>query len=183
MATVTTPKITVAEFLEMDLGEGLHELVHGEIVKMPPPEYSHGYVCGNFYRILFAYGARTGHGHAATNDSRVEISDDTLRGADVSYYREERWPRSQIGKQPPPGPPDLIVEVISSGDRPGKVQEKVGDYLSAGVPMVWVAYPKTRKLVIYRGDDPIPSVLTDSDIVENLPELPGFRGPVAEFFD
>ena len=37
-------------------------------------------------------------------------------------------------------------------------------------------------MVIYRPDDPIPVVLAEHDIIENLPELPGFRCPVAELF-
>jgi Uma2 family endonuclease len=60
----------------------------------------------------------------------------------------------------------------------GKVQE----YLDAGVLMVWVIHPVRRTLTIYRPDDPTPTILTESDILEDLPELPGFRCPVAEFF-
>ncbi len=182
MATTTKTQITADEFFQMDLGEGLYELVRGEIVKVNPPEYWHGYLCGNVYTILREYGQRTGHGHAATNDSAVAVSEITVRGADICYYSEARWPRAQVGQGRPSVPPDLVVEVVSPNDRPGKVLEKVGEYLSAGVPMVWVLHAKQRNLTIYRGDDPTPMVLTEADIVDNLAELPGFRCPVAECF-
>ena len=66
MATVTeTKKITADEFMDMDLGDGLHELVDGEIIEVPQPESAHGYVCGNSYAAFREYGRRTGHGHAA----------------------------------------------------------------------------------------------------------------------
>jgi Uma2 family endonuclease len=183
MATVAQPRITAKEFLKMDLGEGRHELVRGAVVTMTPPEYWHGYICTNIAALLREFGRRTGHGHVASNDARVDVSDDTVRGADVAYYREDRWPRARVGKEPPPGAPDLAVEVISKNDRPGKVLEKVADYLAAGVPLVWVVHPRKRTISIYRRDDPEPDVLRADDAIENLPELPGFRCLVAELFD
>ena len=37
MATEAKPKLlTAEEFMEMDLGEGMHELVQGEIIEVPP---------------------------------------------------------------------------------------------------------------------------------------------------
>jgi Uma2 family endonuclease len=182
MATVTKARITAEEFMNMDLGDGLFELVRGEIVKVPPAEFWHGFICGNIGAILRDFGRRTGHGHVATNDSAVIINPDTVRGADVCYYSEARWPRAQVGQGPPPVPPDLVVEVYSPSNRPGEMLEKVSEYLRAGVPMVWTVHPERRNLTIYRGDDPTPLVLTETDVVENLPELPGFHCRVAEFF-
>ncbi len=183
MATVTeTRKITADEFMDMDLGEGLHELVDGEIIEVPQPEYAHGYVCGNSYAAFREYGRRTGHGHAATNDSCVRIDEFNVRGADVSYYSEARWPRSRVGVERPPVPPDLVVEVRSPSDRPGKLLQKVANYLSGGVLAVLVLNPPRRSVTVYRGDTSDPLVLHGSDILENLPELPGFRCEVAEFF-
>src|SRR5512135_1287360 len=99
MATAAK-KITAAEFRAMDLGDGLHELVRGEIVELTPPEYWHGYICLNIGAILREFGRRTGHGHVASNDSCVDVSDDTVRGADVAYYSEARWPRERVGQEP-----------------------------------------------------------------------------------
>lgn len=181
-ATATATRITADQFLKMDLGGGLFELVRGEIVEMPPLDYGHGYVCLNIGVLLHHFGRQTGHGHVASNDSAVGIDEYSVRGADVCYYSEARWPRSQVGTGRPPVPPDLVVEVVSSHDRPGKVFEKVGEYLRAGVAMVWVVNPRTRRLTIYRGDDPTPRVLGEVDEVEGLPGLPGFRCRVAEFF-
>ena len=48
--------------------------------------------------------------------------------------------------------------------------------------MVWVVYPASRSVVIYRSDDEPPLVLHEDDVIENLPELPGFRCAVADFF-
>ena len=46
--------------------------------------------------------------------------------------------------------PDLVVEVYSPGNRRGKILEKVAEYLGAGIPLVWVVYPKSRTVAMYR---------------------------------
>lgn len=183
MSTATKTRITAKQFLAMDLGEGLHELVRGEIVALTPPDPAHGYVCGNVTIALGEFGKRTGHGYVVGNDSAVEIDDDTVRGADVCSYSEARWPKERMKEGHAGVPPDVAVEVYSRSNRPSEMFEKVGEYLRAGVLLVWVLYPKRRSLAIYRPDHPEPVVLSEQDAIENLPELPGFRCAVAEFFD
>jgi hypothetical protein len=48
--------------------------------------------------------------------------------------------------------------------------------------MVWVVYPKSHQVVIYRSADEPPDVLKQDAVIENLPERPEFRCPVADFF-
>ncbi len=181
-AATTTAQITADEFFAMDLGEGRFDLVRGEIVAMPPPEYLHGLICANIGTLLHLFGRRTGLGHVASNDAAVRIGVDTVRGADVSYYSEARWPRAMVGHGPAPVVPDLVAEVLSPSDRTADVLDKVADYLAAGVAVVWLVHPDRRTLTIYRADDPTPTVLAEQDAVEDLPELPGFACRVADLF-
>jgi hypothetical protein len=41
---------------------------------------------------------------------------------------------------------------------------------------------KSRTVVIHRLDDELPVVLREDAVIENLPEFPGFRCPVSDFF-
>ena len=177
----TRPKITAEAFLGMDLGEGAFELVRGEVVELAPSENAHGYVCGNVGALLLGFGRRTRHGHT-TNDSAVMIDDLTVRGADVSYYSKAQCPRALVGTGRPPVAPDLVVEVLSPGNKTGVMLTKIGEYLSAGVRMVWVIDPKRRTLTIYRPEEFAAVVLAEGDAVADLPELPGSGCEVAEFF-
>jgi Uma2 family endonuclease len=184
MATVARPKLmTAEEFMAADLGEGTFELVRGEIAEVPVPMPEHGRVCGNSFYVLESYGRQSGRGYGLTNDSAVltERDPDTVRGADVSFYSHARWPRSQVGRTLPPVPPDVAVEVVSPSNRPGELHQKVGEYLDAGVLLVWVVYPMRRSVVVYRPGE-VPIVLNENDFLENLPELPGFRCPVSDLF-
>ncbi|MFO0890813.1 MAG: Uma2 family endonuclease [Isosphaeraceae bacterium] len=185
MATAAPPKLmTAEEFMAANLGDGKFELVKGEVIDVPPAMPLHGLICATIAYLLIDYGRRSGIGYVLTNDSAVvtERDPDTVRGADLSFYREDRWPRSQVGTSLPPVPPTLVVEVYSPGNRRGQVLQELGEYLQVGVPLVWIVYPKNRKVAMYRAVDEPPVVLQESDRIEGLPELPGFSCPVADFF-
>ncbi len=186
MATETQKKlITAEEFQEMDLGEGLHELVRGEIIEVPPAGAEHGVVCVNVSFILATYARQTGHGTVMSNDSGVvtERGPDSVRGPDLCYYSQARMPRSEIPKGWPTIMPDVVVEVVSINNRPAEMLGKVGEYLAAGIFLVLIVSPDRRSVAIYRPDEPISTILGEEDHIEGLPELPGFRCAVADFFD
>jgi Uma2 family endonuclease len=75
--------------------------------------------------------------------------------------------------------PDLAVEVLSPGDRPGEVLGKVGDWLRAGCRVVWVIDPERRQVRVYRTDGS-ESVLGESDALDGEDVLPGFSCPLAD---
>ncbi len=187
MATVTEGKaktlMTADQFMEME-DEGLHELVRGEVIEVALPDFRHGVICSKIDRRLGNYGEESGFGYTLCNDSavRTERGPDTVRGADVAFYSNARLPLGPDIPALPDIPPDLVVEVASPSNRRNEILQKVSEYLEVGVLMVWVVYPEQRTVAIYRPDDPIPVVLSGADILENLPELPGFRCPVAELF-
>ena len=185
MATVAPTKLmTAEEFMKADLGEGTFELVRGEVVEVAPPMPDHGRVCANVVFTLESYGRQSGSGYVLANDSAVltRRGPDTVRGPDVCFYRHDRWPRSEVGAGLPPVSPNLVVEVISPTNRPGETLVKVGEYLEVGLPLVWIVYPKSRTVAIHRSLDEPPDVLKEDAVIENLPELPGFRCAVADFF-
>jgi Uma2 family endonuclease len=185
MATdAKTKLLTAEEFMATDLDDGNFELVRGEIIQLPPTMPEHGVVCVNIACVLWNYGRETGYGYPIPNDSAVvtERGPDTVRGADVCFYSQERWPRSQVGWKLPPVQPDLVVEVYSPGNRRGKTLEKTAEYLDSGIPVVLIVYPKNKTVAVYRSADEPPEVLKHDAVIENLHELPGFRCPVADFF-
>src|SRR5712692_6777081 len=69
--------------------------------------------------------------------------------------------------------PDLVVEVLSPGDRPGETLAKIADWLSGGTRLVWVIDPERRLARIYRQDG-LESILGEADALEGEDILPGF---------
>ncbi|WP_165244070.1 Uma2 family endonuclease [Paludisphaera soli] len=186
MSIASKPRLmTAEEFMKADLGEGLHELVRGEVVDVtPPPNTEHGFVCANLTYYLSDFARRTGLGYCLSNDSAVQTTrgPDTVRGADVCFYSEARQPRSQVGSKLSPIAPDLVIEVVSPGNRRGEMFAKVAEYLDAGVLAVWLVYPRERSVVIHRERETAPVVLKEGDAIEDQPELPGFRCQVSDLF-
>ena len=182
MATVTQ-LVTAQEFMTMDLGEGLHELVEGEVVDVPLPTPDHGRISFRSGFLLEIYGQRTGLGYVVGNDSAILTGrePDSVRGADVAFYLSATCPRESLKAKPLDVQPALAIEVASPGNRQGDMLDKVSEYLRSGIANVWVIYPAKRLLIAYRQDD-VPTNYYESDPVENVPELPGFRCVVADFF-
>jgi Uma2 family endonuclease len=184
VATASKASLTAEEFMDQSPDGGSSELVRGEVVELAAGTELHGRVCFKVAFALETFGIQTGHGYVAVNDTAVvtERGPDTVRGGDVVYYSRARRPESELSHELSPIPPDLVVEVYSPSDRASKVLGKVHEYLDAGVLMVWVVHPVRRNVTIYRPDDPTPTVLDASAVLEGLPELPGFRCPVVSFF-
>jgi len=94
----------------------------------------------------------------------------------------------RIASQAPVSPklfeitPDLAVEIVSPGESAEEVREKVRDYLTAGTPLVWLVYPRTREVVVHTPDG-LARAYGDSAMLERFDTLPGFSCAVAELFD
>jgi Uma2 family endonuclease len=75
--------------------------------------------------------------------------------------------------------PDLAVEVVSPGDRPRALLDKVGEYMQAGVRLVWVIDPKRGEAASYRSMTDVRR-LKPTDSLDGEDVLPGFRCSLAE---
>jgi Uma2 family endonuclease len=119
------------------------------------------------------FGAETGF--------KIETDPDTVLAPDIAFVRRERIPESGIPKGYWPGPPDLVVEVISPGATYEEVNEEVARWLAAGAAMVWVLNPRRRTVTVHRSLTDI-TVLTEADELTGGDLIPGFRCRVAEIF-
>lgn len=185
MSTASKPRLmTAEEYMQADLGDGKFALVRGEVVRLSPPLYEHGSICANIAGLFWTYSRQTGYGHGASNDVSIltRRDPDTVRGADFVFYSNARWPKPGGPVKLPPVAPDVVVEVVSPGNRRGEITEKVAEFLDAGTLAVWVVYPKRRSIVIHRGADIPPTLLTEGDAIEDQAELPGFRCLVSDLF-
>ena len=102
-----------------------------------------------------------------------------VRRPDVSFVRYGRLPGGVLPRGWIKIRPDLAVEVVSPNDLAEELDEKLEDYESVGVPLVWVIYPRSRKVMIYRGDGSI-SRAREADELSGEDIIPGFRCPVRE---
>jgi len=50
--------------------------------------------------------------------------------------------------------PDLAIEVVSPGDEVYELDDKLADYESAGIPLVWILNPNLKTVSVVRPQQP-----------------------------
>src|SRR5947207_3323187 len=140
---MTTAKklMTAEEFAQLPNDGRRLELVNGEVVELTPNNFGHGEVELSFGAELRAYVNPRSLGRVSAGDAgfRIRRDPDRVLAPDVCFIAHDRVP-------PPEARnhgwldviPDLVAEVVSPGDTAREVEEKVEEWLSAGVRLVLV---------------------------------------------
>ena len=166
--------MTAEELLHANIPDKRTELVRGRLVVREPAGARHGLVAMNLALRLGAQVERTNAGQlfAAETGFTLFRGPDTVRAPDIAFVRRERLP-DPITDGFPELAPDLVVEVLSPGDRAGETLAKVGDWLQAGARLVWVIDPERRVARVYRADG-TESIFTEADSLDGEDVVPGF---------
>jgi Uma2 family endonuclease len=119
-----------------------------------------------------------------SNNSAIitERNPDTVRGADVAFYRYRRVSRRPL----PDGYLDVVLELVfevrSPTDRWGQILAKVAEYLQAGVTVACVLDETTEKCHVYRAEGDYQIFSSEQELA--LPDvLPEFQVVVRRFFE
>ena len=167
----------------MPKGRWRYELVRGELRVMQPAGIEHGRVAMVAGGVLLAHVRRTGSGVVlgAETGFVLESDPDTVRAPDASYISQEHYDRIGPTTKYWPGAPDFAVEVLLPEDRPGKVWEKLREWLAAGTIAVVVLDPARRTATVYRARHE-PQVHGLGDTLDLSDAVPDFVVTVAELF-
>ena len=154
--TVAAGKIFTPEDL-LSLPDAVdYELVDGNLVERKMGSES-SVIAGIILTILsnFIRGKRMGC--VAGADCSYQCFPDApnkVRKPDVSFVRSGRLP----GDKSPTGhtkiAPDLAVEVLSPNDNASEIDDKIVEYLAAGVKLVWVVNPTSRTVRVHPSASP-----------------------------
>src|SRR5436309_1660204 len=137
-----------------------------------PPGLRHGRIALDLGRRLADYVDANHLGRVYVESGfKLTSNPDTVRGPDVAFISQSRLPEPEpVGY--PALAPDLVVEILSPGDRPGEVLGKVADWLSAGTRLVWVVDTERRLARVYRADGAVASV-TAAKALRGVYGVPG----------
>jgi Uma2 family endonuclease len=176
-------EVTPEELLAMPDG-GHYELIDGELKERNVSVLSNlvaaeiNRIVGNHCRAHhsgWVFAAELGYRCFPWKPSKV-------RRADLSFIRRDRYSWQQLTHD---GfmtiAPDLAVEVVFPNDLVGELDEKVEEYLRAGVQLVWVVRPAARAVQVFRGDRSA-SWLWAADELSGEDVLPGFHCKVGDLF-
>ncbi len=175
--------MTADELLTLELPGKSTELVRGKLVVREPPSTYHGRVQSTLNVLVgsFVRSHQLGAVFGQDTGFRIASDPDTVRAPDLAFVRRDR-----VGLVGPRGyaalAPDLVAEILSPDDRPGELLAKVGEWLEAGVTIVWVIDPDRKGARVYRSDGSVTSVAPSGDLDgENV--LPGFSCRLTEVFE
>lgn len=129
-----------------DRNSGLIDWKDGTAIQMPPAHSRHGYfilyLCGPLDQHLRAAGKGK-----AWQETFVDFPDFTS-GTDIVVLLQEHLARHQKGRIQ--GPPDLIVEVVSTDSEARDRGVKFEQYWQQRVPWYWIGDPEAITLEEFR---------------------------------
>jgi Uma2 family endonuclease len=114
------------------------DYVDGVVLERHLGEYDHARL--QMSVSAYFYSRRKEWGIDVVPAQRVQVSPTRFRVPDVCVIVDE-GPPGQIFRTPPL----ICIEILSKDDRLAEMQERIDDYLTFGVPYVWILDPGRRK--------------------------------------
>ncbi len=174
----TVRAATEEELLRTPRDGRKYELVDGEI-RVSPAGSRHGAVTLRIGARLLAFVEEHRLGHVFESSTGFRLPGGNVRSPDVAFVARGRFERDELPEGFSPVVPDLAIEVLSPEDRPRQVLDKIGEYLQAGVRLVWVVDPRKARAAIYRSLTDVREVGA-GDALDGEEVVPGFRCVLGE---
>ena len=183
MSTITEKRLFTPDELLAMPDAARFELVNGELV-----ERNVSLLSGKVEILVATRLQNAAESHdagdvwGASTGCRFYPDDpDRIRKPDATFVRRDRFSSEHYRDGFLTIRPDIVVEVISPNDLAHAVFEKIEEYLSAEVPLVWVVDPERQIVHVYRLDGTVSKLHASDELTgENI--FPEFRCRVAEFF-
>ena len=172
VATTARTRATEADLLQTPQDGYKYELVDGEI-RMSPGGARHGQVGVRLSTLLQAFVDGRTLGHVFESSTGFRLPGGNVRSPDVCFVRAGRFENERPPDDFPNLAPDLVVEVLSPGDSPRHVLDKIGEYLQAGTRLVWVIDPRLERAAVYRSLTDVKELRLE-DSLDGEDVVPGF---------
>lgn len=174
--------ISDEELLQLPKDGNKYEVVDGELVVSPGAGYRHERIIGELVTRLRTFANERKLGEVLPSNLLYVLPSGNRRGPDVSFIASARAAGLPADTVFPRMAPDLAVEVVSPSDSPQRILDKVGEYLEAGVRLVWVIDPENRRAVIHRALSSVRQISAEDDL-DGEDVLPGFRCRLSELLE
>jgi Uma2 family endonuclease len=165
-----------------------YELVEGRLVRMSPTSFEHGEVELALGSELRRFVRLHGLGRVVSGEPGFYVSGpgepDTVLAPDLAFVSSNRIPETERSASFPRLAPDLVVEIASPAQGRPELSAKARLWVSVGVRLVWVVWPRTHQVDVWRAGSERPvATLQERDQLEGGEVLPGFRYPVTDLFE
>lgn len=171
---------TFEEFEKMEFKPGKQELIHGELIELPPPEVKHQRISRRIFKPLDAAVEQAQsrgdviHLGETCYETGYKFPDSTYLIPDVSVTHTKQAEDRYLE-----GAPAIVVEILSPGNTAKLMDGKLKIYFEFGALEVWCVNQRKRNFTIYYPDGS--SVLIEDGAV-TTPLIPGFSLRIADVF-
>lgn len=188
MSVVASPRLLTTDDLLAMPDDGKERwLIRGMLREKPMTKRNrfHSWLTvsiGHFLRIwLKSQPAPRGGVYGGEVGCILRHDPETTVGIDIAYFSADVVDRQADNTTMIDGVPILAVEILSPNDVKKEISEKVNEYLTAGVAIIWLVDPDLQTVQVIRPDAK-PVLFNTTQELTAEPHLPGFRVAVAEFF-
>lgn len=180
MVSQTPSKLlTLAEFLALPASNDGCELKDGAILPKVSPKRFHSKTQRALLYLLDAWGETLGEVGVEWAVVLRRNGKAWVPVPDLLFVFGDRLP-ANLGDEPCPVPPDLVVEIVSPDQTFSEMVEKATDYLAAGVARVWIVDTKAQAIAVF-APDAVP-ITYRGDMVLRCDRLPGLALTVRQVF-
>ena len=152
-AVVERPKRkvwTYEDYLRLTDGKR-YEIINGRLEEMPAPTPWHQDISRNLEFLMWNFVREKKLGKVYDAPIDVVLEDRYVLQPDIIFISKERL--GIIGEKAIMGPPDLVVEIISSATVRRDTIVKKGIYERFGVKEYWIVYPEEKAVEVWSLND------------------------------
>lgn len=162
---------------------GNYELHNGKIVFMPSPSPSHQRVVLRLSSKMYFFVESNQLGEVFIAPLDTVFTNINTFQPDILFISKNR--EQIIGDKKIEGAPDLVVEVLSEGNKPAEMSYKKYIYESHLVQEYWLINLNKNTVTVYanrEGELMLEGVFNKGDVI-NSQVLPGFSIPVSDILN
>lgn len=178
-------KVWTEDELEAMPNDGYrHEVVNGKLVMSPKNNFQHEQICQRLNFALETFNRAHHLGAILGSNMGFWMANRNCRAPDVSFVAKARL--LQLGFRSDtqtffPGAPDLAIEVMSPGNTPREMDERLADFFASGSQIVWIIHPTAQSVEVCHSRTDRRLVVAGG-VIEGEHVLPGFRLQVSDIF-
>jgi Uma2 family endonuclease len=153
----------------------LERNAQGELIIMTPLGGESGKKEANLIVDISLWNRQTQLGIVFSSSTVFSLPGGGDRSPDVAWVSLEKWQNLSQEERDgfPPICPDFVIELRSKTDRLKPLQEKLQEYLTAGLRLGWLINPQQRQVEIYRQGYPVetiamPAILSGESVSPGL---------------
>ena len=175
-------RMTLEKFLSLPEEKPALEYIDGRVTQKVSPKGPHARLQTVLSRLFDDHAGSRKLG-MAFSEARVTFGGDSLV-PDLVFYRWDRIPHTPTGRiaEDFTTPPDLVIEIISPGQRLNALMARCRWYVDHGVPLVLLVDPRRERVMLFRAGAE-PSLVSGDEAIDLQDVLPGLLLTARQLFE